>query len=193
MKKLITLCQTGFLLISFNAFSQQSEPAVISKFLVEGGIEYGGDELLTVLFTSGEDQTMRAGQGGFIAVGGQFEFTEVEKLLIRASIGFKYNTTAADNANIRLTRLPLTLMPFYKINNDFRFGVGVTSHQSVKFKGDGFAPDVDFKSSMGPRFEFGYKWVALTYTAINYTTPAEETLSASSLGLSVSFTFPDKK
>lgn len=192
MNKLIFTLQLGFLLISFNAFSQQSEPPIIAKFLVEGGIEYGGDELLTILFTNGDDQTMRAGQGGYIAVGGQLEFKEVKKLLIRASIGIKYNTTAAENANIRLTRIPINIIPYWKINDDFRFGVGITSHQSVKFKGDGFAPDVDFKSSLGPRFEFGYKWIALTYTAVNYKTPAEESFSASSVGLSVSFAFPNK-
>jgi hypothetical protein len=192
MNKLIFTLQLGFLLISFNAFSQQSTSPIIAKFVIEGGIEYGGDEILKVTFTNGEDQTMRAGQGGYIAVGGQFEFSEVEKLMIRTTIGFKYNTTAADDANIRLTRIPLTLIPYWKINEDFRFGVGITSHQSVKFKGDGFAPDVDFKSSLGPRVEFGYKWIALTYTAVNYKTPAEESFSASSVGLSVSFAFPNK-
>lgn len=192
MKKLLTSCLLSFLLISFNTFSQQSTSPIIAKFVIEGGIEYGGDEILKVTFTNGEDQTMRAGQGGYIAVGGQFEFSEVEKFMIRTTIGFKYNTTAADDANIRLTRIPLTLIPYWKINEDFRFGVGITSHQSVKFKGDGFAPDVDFKSSLGPRFEFGYKWVALTYTSINYKTPTEENFSASSVGLSASFAFPKK-
>lgn len=55
---------------------------------------------------------MRAGQGGYIAVSGQLEFAQVKNLLLRGSIGFKYNTTAAENANIRLTRMPITLMPY---------------------------------------------------------------------------------
>lgn len=193
MKKIFTLCQLTILLISVDAFSQESPSPFLAKFLIEGGLEYGGDEILKIFFTNGEDQVMRAGQGGTIAVGGQFEFSEIDKLLVRTTIGFKYNTTAAENANIRLTRIPLTLVPYWKINNNFRLGVGITSHQGVKFKGDGFVSDIQFKSTIGPRVEFGYKWFALTYTAINYKTPLEETFSASSVGLSLSAALPERR
>jgi hypothetical protein len=193
MKKVFFTIQLAFLLTSTALFSQQSENPVMAKFLIEGGIEYGGDEILKVLFTNGGDQTMKAGQGGFLAVGGHFEFNQVKNLMIRASIGVKYNTTAADNANIRLTRFPLVVIPYWKIKDNFRVGIGVTSHQQVRLKGDGFFSDVDFKSSIGPRFEFGYKWVALTYTAVNYKVKNDDTYSASSIGMSASFVLPSGK
>ena len=184
----------GVFLISFQGYSQTSTTPVQAKFLIEGGLEYGGDEILKIFFTNGEDQTMRAGQGGFVAVGGQFEFEKLKSFMIRTTIGFKYNTTAAENANIRLTRIPINIIPYVKIKEDFRIGVGLTSHQGVKFKGDGFAPDVDFKSSIGPRFEVGYKWAALTYTSVKYKAPTNEEFSASSFGLSLSYVFSkDKK
>lgn len=174
------------------AFAQKSEKALTAKFLVEAGVEYGGDEILQVFFTNGEDQTMRAGQGGTIAVGGEIQFKDVKHLMLRTSIGLKYNTTAADNANIRLTRFPFHFTPFYKINNDFRLGVGVTTHLSPNLKGDGFLQDIAYKSSVGPRSEFGYKWIALTYTAVKYKDETGESFSANSFGASVSFTFPNK-
>ncbi|MBX2944979.1 MAG: hypothetical protein KF725_04030 [Cyclobacteriaceae bacterium] len=133
---------------------------------------------------------MRAGQGGYLAFGGEFQFPKAKGLMLRTSIGIKFNTTAADNANIRLTRFPIQLTPFWKINNDFRLGVGVTSHLNPKLKGDGFFPDVAYTSSIGPRFEFGYKWIALTYTAISYEDELGQSFSASSIGASVSLTFP---
>jgi hypothetical protein len=135
---------------------------------------------------------MRAGQGGYLAIGGELQFSKVKQLMLRASVGIKYNTTAADNANIRLTRWPVHLTPFWKINDDFRLGVGVTTHLSPKLKGDGYIPDVPFSSSVGPRFEFGYKWFALTYTVLNYETMAGQSFSASSIGASLSFSFPKK-
>lgn len=190
MRKLLFVIGFGFLFISIEVAAQQIEKPVITKFLVEGGIEYGGDEILEVFFTNGEDQTMLAGQGGYIAVGGELQFAKVKQVMLRASIGIKYNTTAADDANIRLTRLPVHLTPFWRINDDFRLGVGVTTHMNVKFKGDGFVSDVDFTSSVGPRVEFGYKWIALTYTAINYKDEIGQSFSASSIGASVSLTFP---
>lgn len=193
MNSIISLLSLLMFLASTQVFSQQAEKSQNAKFLVEAGIEYGGDEILQVFFTNGEDQTMRAGQGGFIAVGGEFQFSKIKQLMVRTSIGIKYNTTAADNANIRLTRFPVHLTPFWKINNDFRLGVGITTHLSPKLKGDGFVEDVDFTSNTGARFEFGYKWIALTYTAINYKDEAGKTIAAGSIGASLSFTFPNKK
>lgn len=192
MRKVTFVLYVGLLLTSFQILAQQTEKPVAAKFLVEGGIEFGGDIILQVFFTNGEDQTIRAGQGGYLAFGGEFQFPKVRPLMFRTSIGIKYTTTAADNANIRLTRFPIQLTPFWKINSDFRLGVGITSHLGPKLKGDGFIPDVAYTSSIGPRVEFGYKWIALTYTAINYEDEAGESFSASSIGASVSITFPNK-
>lgn len=177
---------------SIPTFSQESNNSITAKFLVEGGIEFGGDEILKVFFTNGEDQTMKAGQGGYFALGGQFQMTKVKPLMLRAAIGLKYNTTAAENANIRFTRVPITLIPYWNINEDIRLGIGISSHQSVRLKGDGFVPDVDFTGSFGTRVEFGYKWVALTYTSMKYTDELNKSVSANSVGISVSFTFPNK-
>jgi hypothetical protein len=152
------------------------------------GLEYGGDELLTVIFTNGDDQTMLAGQGGYLAAGGQIDFGKV--VMMRFSIGIKYNTTAADNANIRFTRFPINLVPYWKLNDDFRLGIGLSTHQSVRLKGDGFLDDADFTSTLGTRFEFGYKWAAVTYTSLKYEAQNGAQLDASSVGLSISFTFP---
>lgn len=189
MKQTFIAIYLSLLLVTLGAHGQDVEQTKNTRFLVDAGLEYGGDEFLEVFFTNGEDQTMRAGQGGYLAIGGQFEFASIESLMIRTYIGIKYNTTAADNANIRLTRLPFVFMPYWKINDDFRLGVGATKHLNVKFKGDGFVPDENWTSTWGTRFEFGYRWVALTYTSVKYETEFED-LSANSLGLSFSFVLP---
>jgi len=192
MKRIHFVICLSLFFTTIHVSAQESERPLSAKFLIEGGVEYGGDEILQVFFTNGEDQTMRAGQGGYIAVGGELQFSSVKQLMLRASIGIKYNTTAADNANIRLTRVPVHLTPFWKINDDFRLGVGVTTHLNPSLKGDGFVPDVAYTGTVGPRFEFGYKWIALTYTAISYEEESGESFSASSIGASVSLTFPKK-
>lgn len=187
MNKKLLLLQLSFVLFSFNCFAQNSNGSFTAKFLVEAGVEYGGDEILQVFFTNGGDQSMKAGQGGYISIGGEFQSEKIKHILLRTSIGIKYNTTAADNANIRFTRIPINLIAYWKVTDDVRLGVGATSHQNVKLKGDGFVSDIDFTSSVGPRFELGYKWFALTYTAINYMDVAEKVVSGNSIGLSVSF------
>jgi len=183
---------TFILLTLFSFLHAQTDTSPNARLLLEGGIEFGGDEVLEVLFTNGESQNMTAGQGGYVAVGGQFQFSNIEKLLFRTSLGFKYVTTAAENANIRLTRFPVNVMAYWKIVDELRAGVGATTHLGVRFKGDDFVPDANFTSSLGPRFELGYKWIALTYTTLNYTATTGEQLSANSIGISVSVAIPEK-
>ncbi len=190
--KLTSLLCCIALLVTTAALSQTNNN-VTAKFLIEGGVEYGGDEIIKVFFTNGGDQTMRAGQGGYIAVGGQFEFAAIKNFMLRSSIGFKYNTTAADNANIMLTRIPITLMPHLLLKNNFRVGLGISTHQGVNFNGDGFVQDIKFTSSLAPRFEVGYKWVSLTYTSMKYKAENGKQLSASCFGVAFSHAFSKKK
>ena len=161
------------------------------RFLIESGLEYGGDPLATLYYTNGNEQTMRAGQGAYLAVGGDLQIASAPGLLFRATVGLKYNTTAAENANIRLTRFPVNAMAYYRIADGFRLGAGATTHRGINFKGDDFLPDLRLSSSVGPRFEFGYRWIALTYTNLKYTDGANQAFSASSVGLSVSATLPN--
>jgi hypothetical protein len=65
MKKTLFVLYLSLVFTTTHVFAQQPERPVTAKFLIEGCIEYGGDEILKVLFTNGEDQTMRAGQGGY--------------------------------------------------------------------------------------------------------------------------------
>ncbi|MHA7129813.1 hypothetical protein [Algoriphagus namhaensis] len=186
MKKITFLFIVITGLFQFSLFAQENPKPVTVKFLGELGLEYGGDELLEIFFTNGEDQKMLVGQGIYLAAGAQFEFAKIQPLLIRTSVGFKYNTTAATNANIRLTRVPILLMPYYRFGDGFRVGAGITTHELVYFRGDDFVPDIDFNSSLGSKFEFGYKAVALSYTSVKYTAGIDK-LSAWSIGLNFSF------
>lgn len=189
MKKRVVVLFLGLFIATFQTFAQQSNRLVNTAFLIEGGVEYGGDEILKVFFTNGEDQSIPAGNGAYLAIMGEMHFTTVKQLMLRASIGAKYSTTAADNANIMFIRFPIHITPFWKINDDFRLGVGVTTLVRSKLYGDGFFPDMAYKSTVGPRFEFGYKWFALMYSVIDIKDKLNQSLSANSVGASVSYTF----
>jgi len=175
-----------------NINAQDLEKTIAAKLLLEFGAEWGGDELITVQFTNGNEQTMHAGQGIHLAAGTELAFKNLKALMIRMSLGLKWSPTAADDANIAFTRLPLTISPFIKIKNDFRIGVGATAHLSPKFNGDGFVDDIKFSSAIGPRFEFGYKWIAATYTLMKYKSGMSE-VNGNSFGIILSYSFSKRK
>ena len=176
-------------LLPLTTSAQDAKPPSPVRAVFEGNLEYGGDDLVTVFFTNGEDQQMKAGQGGTLAIGGEFAPPALP-LLLRATLGLKYNTEAADNANINFVRYPLNLMGYLTFARGFRLGGGVTKHVGARLKGDGFVDDLQFDSSAGARFEFGYRWVALTYTTLTYTADSGEDFSGNSFGVSFSFTLP---
>lgn len=163
------------------------------RFLLGGGGEFGGDEIAKVFFTNGEDQSVNAGQGGFIFVGGQLQLTKTEVLFLRSSIGLKYVTTQANNANIRLTRFPFnnTLNAF--AGKNFRFAAGVSIHTGIKFNGDGFVPNSNFSTAAGPIFEFAYKGFGLSYTIMSYTDDSNFKYNANSFGITLSGVLSGKK
>lgn len=101
-------------------------------------------------------------------------------------------TTAADDANIMFTRIPIELVGGYDFPNGMRLGAGVVYHVSNTFNGDGFVPDVTFDPSTGFTAEFGYKAVALTYTALDYSIDGGPSFNGGSIGVQLLWT-PKRK
>lgn len=173
--------------ISLSAFAQENEKNV--KLLVGAALEFGGDEVAKVFFTNGDDQSVDAGQGGSVHGGLEVSVPGAEAIRLRGTIGYKYVTTAASNANITLTRIPLHASLNYVIKDAVRLGLGIAAHQNIKFKGGGFIQDFDIKSTSGPMFEVAYEWFGVSYTSMNYKDDLGVTYDASSIGFTFYGTF----
>lgn len=187
MKKYFTIV-LSLIFVSVNALAQAVEKKSPVRFLIGGALEFGGDEVAKVYFTNGEDQSVRAGQGGTISIGGQFQLPKEPRLLFRATVGFKYVTTQADNAHIRLTRVPLQFTANWMITDKIRLGTGIVSHQNIKFKADGIGQDITFSGANGPIFELAYRGIGLTFTLLKYKDQSNVTYSANAIGISFSTT-----
>jgi len=159
----------------------------VASLVFEGGIEFGGDEVAEVTFTDGGTQKMYAGQGGSIAFGVLLRPRQDSPLDFRATLGYKFVTTAGDNASITLTRIPMELIATYRVAPDWTVGGGVARHTGIQFNGDGFAPDFSFDDAMGPTIEVAWRGVALSYTAMSYTDEVGNDYNASAIGLSYRF------
>ncbi len=154
------------------------------NFVVEGGFEFGGDRIVELQFQDGSTQKLTAGQGGTIAFGGQYRLASVPRLAIGATLGYKFVTNASENASIGITRIPVEVVGRWTLNEDWWAGAGLTLHNAVKVEGDGFFPDTDLDAGVAPTLELGWRWIALTYTAMEYTAPNDETFSANAIGVS---------
>lgn len=153
------------------------------NFVLEGGFEFGGEQIVELQFQDGSTQKLTAGQGGTIAFGGQYRPASVPRLAIGATLGYKFVTNASENASIGITRIPVEVVGRWSLNDDWWAGAGLTMHSSVRIEGDGFFPDTDLDASLAPTLELGWRWIALTYTAMEYTAPNDETFDASAIGV----------
>ncbi len=160
------------------------------KFLINGALELGGDEVAEVYFTNGNTQSVNAGQGISFGVGGQLQIPKVEKLLLRGTIGYKYVTTAADNAHIRLTRVPIHLTANFMATPKLRLSAGLASHRGIRFEADEIGQDVTFKPASGPIFEIAYHGIGLSYTAMKYQDQDNISYAANAIGLTFSIALP---
>jgi hypothetical protein len=175
------------------SFAQESEKkASPLRFLIKGAFEFGGDEVAEVYFTNGETQSVKAGQGVSIAIGGEFQIPSVEKLLFHTTVGFKYVTTQADNVHIRLTRVPIHVTANWMVTKKLRLGAGLATHQAIRFKADGLMQDISFAGATGPMVELAYRGIGLTYTAMTYYDQDRHSYSANAIGLAFTFTIPKR-
>ncbi|PPE73772.1 hypothetical protein C3942_10185 [Solimonas fluminis] len=151
-------------------------------FVLGGSLEFGGDDVATVLFTNGEEQDVKAGQGLGVDAGVYCRFAGAP-FSLRGTVGFKYVTTQAENADINMRRVPLQLVGSYHLDGGARMGLGLVRHNGVKFDADGIGEDIEFDDATGYTVEIGWKWILLSYTGIEYTDEFGNDYSGDSFGL----------
>ena len=191
--KKLTLLALLFFTSFCHTYAQEQETKVSPvRFLIKGALELGGDDVAEVYFTNGDKQSVKAGQGGSIAIGGEFQMPGVEKLLFHATVGYKYVTTQADNVHIRLTRVPIQVTANWMATKKLRFGAGLATHQWIRFKADDIGQDMTFDGATGPTFEVAYRGIGLTYTAMTYKDQNKHPYSANAIGLSFTLTIPKR-
>ena len=153
------------------------------------GLEFGGDDIATVLFTDGSTQDLEAGTGFGLELGVYGRPMAAQPLSLRATIGFKYTSSQADTADINVNRTVLNLLGHYEVGQ-WRFGGGLTRHSNVRFDGDGVGPDQSFDDATGLTLEAGWRWLVLSYTNIDYDAEnSNQTFDASNIGLRSLFAF----
>ncbi|MDB5970457.1 MAG: hypothetical protein JWQ90_2907 [Hydrocarboniphaga sp.] len=150
-------------------------------FVLEGAGEFGGDHIATVTFTDDSDQTVDAGDG--VTISGGAHFHTESNWDFRGTVGYKYVTTKANNADIYVDRIVLKAVADYFFNSKWYVGGGIVHHSGIKFHGDDLGPDLDFDDATGGTIEAGWSFVALTYTFMDYQDEFGNKYNANNIGI----------
>jgi hypothetical protein len=165
--------------------------------LFEADLEFGGDDLTTVTFPDGDTQDVTTGEGLTLALGGYFRPIAAPAFSVRATAGYKFAAPTENDCDcncdcdfdsdfdpdVEIERWVFETVGNYTWSSGVWIGAGVTHHAGIDFKGSGFAPNLEFDDATGPTVEIGWKWIALSYTDLEYTDELGSSWDSESYGL----------
>jgi hypothetical protein len=95
------------------------------KFLGRIQFDFGGEEIIGLRFTDGDERSLHAGQGATLSAG--LMYRSSFPLAIEATVGFKLALLAPSNGNVDFTRIPLDVIVSAG-GVGHRVGIGATAH-----------------------------------------------------------------
>ena len=170
------------------------------------GFGFGGTDFVKASSSNGNSETLSAGTGVIIGLGGM-----VTPLWPAENLGFgvgvegavKYDSISADNGSASITRYPLALTAHFLTNgsggpNYFLIKGGAIRDFGVNYSASGFAAlNANVTGTWGPTGSVGYyrrsndvlAWDLLLFFAITDHVVGTEHLSANSFGLTTAVHF----
>lgn len=132
--------------------------AQAAEGLVQMGLDFGGEEMVSVYYTHGSGDEINAGElvhlsGGFIFK----TFADQSDWETQLTLGWKTDGITADNGSVSFDRFPVEVLQFIRAGN-IRIGGGATRHLNPSLEGDGFMSDVQakFDDAWGGIVEINY-------------------------------------
>ncbi len=108
------------------------------RYLLGGGLTFGGDKLATVLYTDGSTDSVTA--GGTFELHAGMDYRMNDDISIQGTAGYHFDLTKpASNGGVTFSRFPLEMMAYYHSNDFFRIGGGSRIVLRPRLKGDGVA------------------------------------------------------
>jgi hypothetical protein len=131
----------------------------------EAGLAYGGDTIGSIVFVSGDEQDIKAGDG--FSFGGGIVQRINDRFGIKYTAAYKVSFSAASNADVMKTVLPIDIVPYYR-TGDHKIGVGLSMHLSPEVDWDWLAPTMEFDDATGITLEYAFRRFGFSYTDIDY-------------------------
>lgn len=162
-----------------------------SGLVLEGGLHFGGDELVSATYTDGSSASIDAGALFSFGIGVGFDLSpNVES---RVTIGIKVDEITASNGDISFTRYPIDVLLLLN-TGDWKLGGGLTYHLNPKLDGGGVVSGLraEFDDALGllleidrnlGNFYIGGRITFINYDSIASTGVRRTTINGDSFGI----------
>jgi opacity protein-like surface antigen len=144
-----------------NAAPQYAAPQKVAQQskvrpVIGAGLTFGGDKLATAEYQNGGSIDIHAGSMVTFYAGADFRVTDAFSL--QATIGYHVDNASATNGDIRFERMPIELLAYGHIGQQWRVGGGARYVSNPKLKSSGAADigDYSFDNAVGGVIEAEY-------------------------------------
>jgi hypothetical protein len=193
MKRTTRMLQALALVAASAALEAQ---ALEVRPLLKAGYDAGGETLVSVTFTNGDRENIKANEGFYVGGGATILDTD-RSMEYQLTLAYKFEMVNASNGDIEWTRIPLEALAFYRVQHA-RVGGGLAYHMNPRVEGSGVVGglDVKFKNALGfifqadwlitPKIALGARYTWLEYDA---KSPASGSAKSNGVGLAFSIHF----
>ena len=159
--KLVTIC--SLFLFSCSSYAD--------NFVIDGGLHFGGDRLVTIYNDNGTSQDVKAGQ--LLSVAGGYIFELSESMDMSVTFGLKVDSARINNGDdgkVSFTRYPLNVLLFHR-TEAWRFGAGLTYHLNpeLKIETSYYSDTYEFEDALGMLAEVRYYFTDRAFVGGRYT------------------------
>jgi hypothetical protein len=162
--------------------------------LFKAGYDFGGDDMVRVVFTDGSSETIKTNEGLYLG-GGAAIINDARNWEFHVTLAYKFAMINASNGDVEWTMFPLEALAFYRFQK-IRLGGGLAYHINPSLEGSGVIGglDVKFKNAAGAVLQADWRITeqmaaGLRYTVIDYEAKGAFTGSTKSEGLGLTFSF----
>lgn len=154
------------------------------------GATFGGDEIFTATYTSGETVSVKGGDLFQFGLGGLYQFEDVPAALMLTA-NYHVDGATASNGDMSFRRYPIETLVYYTGVENVRIGGGVRIVKSPESSMtiNGATEKIVFDDATGYVAELGYKlgkfvWINFRYVSEKYQGKTYTTTSGTTYSLS---------
>jgi hypothetical protein len=139
----------------------QSTPAAPAdkplKFLIGGGVTFGGDKLVTGEYTNGTEYKLHA--GGTLATNFGIDYQFSPQFSMQGTVGYHVDAAGARNGTVLFQRVPFEVLAYYNHGANWRFGGGARYVTNTRLSSDGaaYVGNYDFDNTVSLVLETEYR------------------------------------
>ena len=186
--------RTLALLTMLSGVSLTTEAAEV-RGLFNMGYDFGGDRLVTVIYTDGTSESVDANKGIYFGGGVSLVWDPASTMETQLTLNYRFEETDPyASGGVKFSTTAFDAVQVFNVNQA-SFGIGLTYHMSPKVAGTGVVSgNLQFDDAAGLLFQVGFRLsdrsqIGMRYTRIKYKAPGEPEADGSGIGIYFNFGF----